>query len=442
LTFRTAPDSADYDASWSPLGTELVFQRHDKVIYRKPVPWLGTTETEIIRFTSGNTTHPAISPDGKTVAYVRLPPGGDVGFIYTIPISGGTPKQITSNSAADDRYPEWSPDGRLLVFERRIVATGAVHLYKVAPGDASPTAIPFYTPSSAKAVLPSYVPDSLIIAAGQGPSAITTVPATVETAPPPGSFEAITANYPQYTYALLSSQMSPDGTRMGLLAKDPKVAGALSAQTWAARRNMNLPPIFTTATDPFHGTISLAETTVVVNLRVDPYESSDITVLASDSEGDVRTYRAHFLQSWMVWSATNRTLTCTASPADIGKTFYVKFVATTPSGGTDSFIGAILVGATGGLSLQEEAVDGTALDGPNPTRGAFAVTAPTVRGSSATLSIYDAAGRRVAQIRGRSGAKLVWSGKNSSGMLVQPGIYLYRMEIGKQRREGKIVVVR
>ena len=53
--------------------------------------------------------HPAISPDGKTIAFSYQ------GDIFTGPSSGGTAKQITSN-AAFDSYPVWSPDGNHIAF--------------------------------------------------------------------------------------------------------------------------------------------------------------------------------------------------------------------------------------------------------------------------------------------------------------------------------------
>ena len=53
--------------------------------------------------------HPAISPDGKTIAFSYQ------GNIFTVPSNGGTAKQITSN-AAFDSYPVWSPDGNHIAF--------------------------------------------------------------------------------------------------------------------------------------------------------------------------------------------------------------------------------------------------------------------------------------------------------------------------------------
>ena len=69
------------------------------------------------------------------------------------------------------------------------------------------------------------------------------------------------------------------------------------------------------------------------------------------------------------------------------------------------------------------------------------MTAPFVRGATAALWVFDLAGRRVAVIRGRSGSRLVWDGKDRGGRRVAPGLYLYRMEVGRHRQEGKVVVL-
>ncbi|MDE6826400.1 MAG: PDZ domain-containing protein [Paramuribaculum sp.] len=53
--------------------------------------------------------YPAISPDGKTVAFSYK------GDIYTVPATGGTARQLTTNPAFDSR-PVWSPDGSKIAF--------------------------------------------------------------------------------------------------------------------------------------------------------------------------------------------------------------------------------------------------------------------------------------------------------------------------------------
>lgn len=51
----------------------------------------------------------AISPDGSTVAFTYK------GDIFTVPVSGGTARQLTANPAYDS-YPVWSPDGSQIAF--------------------------------------------------------------------------------------------------------------------------------------------------------------------------------------------------------------------------------------------------------------------------------------------------------------------------------------
>ena len=51
----------------------------------------------------------AISPDGQTIAFSYK------GDIFSVPVNGGTAKQLTTNSAYD-AYPVWSPDGQKIAF--------------------------------------------------------------------------------------------------------------------------------------------------------------------------------------------------------------------------------------------------------------------------------------------------------------------------------------
>lgn len=66
-----------------------------------------------------NATHhqaPSWSPDGTTIAFVRLPDNAssDVFGIYLVPAAGGTPQRIWRGFA---RTVDWSPDGAWLVFD-------------------------------------------------------------------------------------------------------------------------------------------------------------------------------------------------------------------------------------------------------------------------------------------------------------------------------------
>src|SRR5438132_13270208 len=62
---------------------------------------------------------PQLSPDGRTVAYVRtttdLATGKRNGDIWSVPVEGGTPRALITGEKADDT-PRWSPDGRRIAF--------------------------------------------------------------------------------------------------------------------------------------------------------------------------------------------------------------------------------------------------------------------------------------------------------------------------------------
>ena len=54
----------------------------------------------------------------------------------------------------------------------------------------------------------------------------------------------------------------------------------------------------------------------------------------------------------------------------------------------------------------------------------------------------DLAARRVATIRGPASGALTWNGISADGRPAKGGLYLYRLEIGTERHEGKFVLVR
>ncbi len=62
---------------------------------------------------------PALSPDGKTVAYTvsvyDMEENRANGDVWIVPLAGGTPRRLTTNKASDGS-PAWSPDGRRVAF--------------------------------------------------------------------------------------------------------------------------------------------------------------------------------------------------------------------------------------------------------------------------------------------------------------------------------------
>lgn len=73
-------------------------------------------------------TSPAFSPDGKWLAFVRIPSVG-VADVYLVPSGGGEPKQVTFGYQSVGRVA-WTADSRELVFEKGPVV-GVSNLWKV-----------------------------------------------------------------------------------------------------------------------------------------------------------------------------------------------------------------------------------------------------------------------------------------------------------------------
>jgi TolB protein len=63
---------------------------------------------------SGAPSAPAVSPDGRWIAFAKGTPGG-LGDIYIMNAAGGELVNVT-NSPYEDGFPAWSPDGTELVF--------------------------------------------------------------------------------------------------------------------------------------------------------------------------------------------------------------------------------------------------------------------------------------------------------------------------------------
>jgi dipeptidyl aminopeptidase/acylaminoacyl peptidase len=376
-----------------------------------------------------------VSPD-------PLGPGG--WNLWKIPIVGGTAVQLTPATGATDFYVSWSPDGQTIYFQRQEPGNDQIQAWKVpaAGGTAERVFLPSSSPDLFDAVQPGSSPDGALLVFGHGKRDGVTrnvVAHTLDPEIPSPTPAKVVANYQDTTFAakgdfpILSPRLSPDGTRLALGSK----------QVWAGRRNMNLPPAFTSVTSTNEGRRSIADTAATMAFTFDPAILNTVTVLASDPEGDALSFLANFLPTWMSWNPTNRTLSGDPPIGTLGKTFYIKFWVTTPSGGTDAFVAIITVPSTLVPSAARRlAGEGSNVLGPNPTRGTFSVSTSANGGVVARLTVYDLAGRRVAAVHGPSGEALVWNGRDRKGALVPAGVYLWRLEVAERRHEGRLVVVR
>ncbi len=131
--------------SWSPDGRFLAFadQGPDKGPYAislvsveslerhklsaPPVEYLGDG-------------YPAFSPDGKTLAFVRVA-SVDVSDIYLLPVAGGEPRRLTFGNPWIHGL-DWTPDGNEIVYSLGLLSSGA-SLWRISASGGAPERLAF-----------------------------------------------------------------------------------------------------------------------------------------------------------------------------------------------------------------------------------------------------------------------------------------------------------
>ncbi|HTS38883.1 MAG TPA: protein kinase [Candidatus Solibacter sp.] len=129
-----------FHPSWSPDGTQLAFTTENVELYPQNAVgesglWVVKVSTgEMRRLYGGDAVLASWSPHNHRVAYTHRLGNPTQSAIWTIPVSGGTPKPVTKESATNWN-PVWSPDGRYLYFssDRR----GSMNLWRVPVDEAS-----------------------------------------------------------------------------------------------------------------------------------------------------------------------------------------------------------------------------------------------------------------------------------------------------------------
>jgi hypothetical protein len=334
------PDSGlhDYDPSWSPLGYEIVFDRDDRRLLRKGIPGLALDTAIALVSASGDINAsgdatPGVSPDGKWVAFSRRDAGPR--HIYKVPIGGGIPTQLTSESDGVDFYPQWSSDGIWITFDRQSGASDQPHhVYKVKASGDSLQAI-FDPPTGKDAATPAYSPDNAIVLFGFGSHGGTIRDVSTRTLDPLSPIKPAILNYGDAAFSIvgpdpvLSPRLSVDGTRLGLRSK----------QIWAARRNMNLPPVISSVSGH-----TITHQTPYFDITQGQDTTLSLVVSRSDPAGDALTDNAFFLRPdfGMSWTSSTQTLGWPVGDSPVGS-YTVRFATSDPSGGTDGALARILV---------------------------------------------------------------------------------------------------
>ena len=88
-------------------------------VLMKPPGALATEAVRPLTSDPGVETHPALSPDGRLLAYAGGAGFGTQRDIFLRGVADGTPIRFT-NTPEDEMAPAWSPDGRRIAFVRRV----------------------------------------------------------------------------------------------------------------------------------------------------------------------------------------------------------------------------------------------------------------------------------------------------------------------------------
>ena len=133
----TTGDLSQVGAAWSPDGKTIAFVQDSTERIeirdqgRPDIYLLNVADGAVRRLATGFVENgsPSWSPDGKTIAFTCSKGRGAENDVCTIPVTGGTPRNLTADWALDPGSLSWSPDGKTIYLDAE--TRGNVHLFAV-----------------------------------------------------------------------------------------------------------------------------------------------------------------------------------------------------------------------------------------------------------------------------------------------------------------------
>jgi len=133
----TSGDLSQGAPVWSPDGKTLAFEQdstENQEVRDDAMPalflyTLGDSSVRALRTGFAQSSSPAWSPDGGSIAFVCSKGRGLENDICVVPVAGGAARNLTTDWNLDPNSPLWSADGKTIYFNAE--SNGNVHLFSV-----------------------------------------------------------------------------------------------------------------------------------------------------------------------------------------------------------------------------------------------------------------------------------------------------------------------
>jgi Tol biopolymer transport system component len=114
---RRLTDGSNYlfSPSWFPDSQTILYDVEHMGFFR--IHTEGGSPEPLSQPAGRSYSHPALSPDGRRVAYHRHPSGGDDPRIFVADLDGSNDVKVTDGGRGD-QFVTWSPDGSAVAFQR------------------------------------------------------------------------------------------------------------------------------------------------------------------------------------------------------------------------------------------------------------------------------------------------------------------------------------